>query len=120
MAFGFIKKVFSFGKKDAADPAHEVTLHVERIPDVAPEPQALPDFLKPEEPALPDVPGAHLQPAPPLAEIAPPIREPAPVEAILRDDVAEMDVLPVPDLPPPHRPDAVSYTHLTLPTNREV
>ncbi|MDI6028862.1 signal recognition particle-docking protein FtsY [Corticibacterium sp. UT-5YL-CI-8] len=101
MAFNFIKKVFSFGKKDAEDQPVErgadVALLEARAPEAdGPAPDAdVPDFLKretpealePEQPEPEETPAAPLEPAvtpepdeapaQPLAEQP----EPAPAEA---------------------------------------
>ena len=85
MAFGFIKKVFSFGKKEVVE---EKPAEAEALPPpgpVSPEPQEIPqqpetvppppDELPPEEPAVePDAPQEQPEPAP--VEVPEPQREP--------------------------------------------
>jgi fused signal recognition particle receptor len=119
MAFGFIRKVFSFGRKDEA-----VVEAPPPVPDVvaAVEPPALPDFLR-REPAeiapdtgsdaaaLAESPPDVIEPieqaavepaavAAPAVEFLPPLREPPPVET----SPVEAESAPEPQLVPPPLP----------------
>ncbi len=93
MALNFIKKVFSFGRKEAAVEAPVAPPPPAEANDIVPAAEALPDFLRQPE-TFPPVP----EPAP-TAEIAPPIRQPAPVELPMVVDEAASEPVPLPDTP---------------------
>jgi fused signal recognition particle receptor len=106
MAFGFIKKVFSFGKdkvEETPPPAEaraEAPVADEPMADAAP--AAVPQPPAPEPVAAPSAgeaaPDVGIAPS---AEIAPPLREPSPIHADpLRDEIApEIDPVPAPVTP---------------------
>jgi fused signal recognition particle receptor len=75
MAFGFIKKVFSFGKKEIEErPAEGETPAVE--PQAAPEPQPAPSPAEPEKPAeVPPAPEPPAEPQEPPKPVEPPSPE---------------------------------------------
>ncbi|MER2535527.1 MAG: signal recognition particle-docking protein FtsY [Rhizobiaceae bacterium] len=95
MAFGFIKKVFSFGQKEQpAEENQRPPLDAEAPRAV--EDQAVPDFLKRREPA----PAPSVEPAAeqaPAGEIEPPLRTPSPLPPLpVKAEIApEPSPLPV-------------------------
>jgi fused signal recognition particle receptor len=91
MAFDFIKKVFTFGRKadeeQAPAPADQPAL----APYIGIAPQPAPDApVEIAKPApAPVEPAAYTQPSAPTAEILPPIRVPEPIPATpILDDIA--------------------------------
>jgi fused signal recognition particle receptor len=99
MAFGFIKKVFSFGQKEQADA--RPSGQEERRPQDAetprsPEDQPVPDFLKRREP--PAIETAAEQA--PSAEIEPPLRIPSPLPPL----PVEAEIAPEPSPLPAEAP----------------
>ncbi|MGE0501062.1 MAG: signal recognition particle-docking protein FtsY [Rhizobiaceae bacterium] len=127
MAFGFIKKVFSFGRKEVAaersgEPSVPLPPATEQppspVPDIVPDAVDLPDLVQRETApeAAPSVGVDEDEGARALAtnemgtgEILPPIRqaEPVPADPFLADIAPEPDQAPVPPLapsPPPAPP----------------
>ncbi len=102
MAFGFIKKVFSFGRKEAEQPVEAAPLPPvdwQALGSLKPADQLLPDFLKREE--LQPAPAPEAAEAAPVAEIPPPLRVPSPVEAqpVLDDIAPEPSAIDQPVVP---------------------
>ena len=106
MALGFIKKVFSFGKRDVEErPAEDAPLpplNLDALEALKPAAdQAVPEFLKREEPAPADIV--------PVPEQPEPVEEPAPEPTPAVEPEILPDPLPVEDPqqpePEPEKPD---------------
>ncbi|MCT8988951.1 signal recognition particle-docking protein FtsY [Chelativorans sp. SCAU2101] len=107
MAFGFIKKVFSFGKKEVeerpaeaggeASPAELTRGTAPQPSEPKPEPEVPP---QPEPPARPEEPEPQPQPPAPQPEVPP--------EAPQEPEIPEPSPAPAPEIPETPQPSAVT------------